>query len=228
MEAEEKEFDLSSVAIVDGVALLLMLAFSAYAWTRIPDGAWLPTHWGANGEVDGYGSKGFALFIMPAAGAIIAALNLVLPSIDPRRKHLARSQRGYTAIWCVLMAWMAIIHCALISIYLGSNLRMAQIMPVLIGILFVVIGNFMGKIRSNFFMGVRTPWTLSSEESWNRTNRLGGLLFMAIGVIAAIAGLIDGKFFAVALMATLPLSTLVLVVYSYIVWKNDPLKKSST
>ena len=163
-------------------ALIAMLCLSAYAWPKIPAGTLIPVHWGADGQPNGYGSKLEGLFMMPIIYAVLFVFFLILPKIEPRKVNFANSFKAYNVIILALIGVMLVIHTATVLIALGVHLDINKIVVVTIGILFIMIGNVMGKIRSNFFMGIRTPWTLSSELSWRKTHRLGGWLFVMVGV----------------------------------------------
>jgi uncharacterized membrane protein len=99
----------------------------------------------------------------------------------------------------------------------------ARLVPAGVGLVLMVVGNYMGKVRSNFFFGIRTPWTLSSERSWNRTHRLGGRLLVLIGLVAVVTPIFPWAG-VVELVAGVPVVVVVLVIYSYVEWSRDPAK----
>ncbi|MCB1236749.1 MAG: SdpI family protein [Verrucomicrobiae bacterium] len=209
--------------IVSGTILLLLVALSAAVWMRLPDGARVPTHWGPSGKADGFGGKG-SLFLLPAVVAGVMVLFALIPRFEPRRGHLLRSSKAYTATWMATLAFFVVLHGAMCWAALGRPLSMNPVIGVATGLLFTVIGNYFGKIRSNFVFGIRTPWTLSSELSWAKTHRLGGRLFMLLGLAIALAGLLDPR--GSALMWTVLIGVLGMVAavfaYSYVVWRRDP------
>lgn len=201
------------------------------AWTagQLPAGN-VPVHWDAVGRPNSYGSRETAilgLLIVPMVVVLLTALFAAIPVLEPRRSNLLRSARAYMATWVAVMLLFAVVQTAIVL----STLRpeMAGVLPRLIlgalGLLFVVIGNYLGKIRSNFFFGVRTPWTLSSELSWNRTHRLGGRLMIAFGlVLAATAGFASSFAWVAVLLGGIAVLLVVMLVYSYLVWRDDPQK----
>lgn len=209
---------LFSVAVI-----LLMCALSAWAWHQIPDDARIPTHWNAKGEANGYSTKNTGLFLMPGMMAGLSLLLALFPAITPRREHLLQSMRVYNLLWSAILLFFLMLHFAMVLIALGKPVPMAGVVQIGIGVLFVVSGNWMGKVRSNFIMGVRTPWTLSSELSWNKTHRLAGKLFVGVGLAMILAGIFFSTHPAAAKILIYGLIGLVLVpvAYSWWIWKND-------
>lgn len=213
-----------NLLLLSGGLILLMLSGSAWAWNQLPADAQIPLHWNAAGEVDRWGGKLEGLFLLPAITAGLALLLAVVPRIDPRRSNLAQSQKAYGAVWIGTILLMVVIHGFTIATAMGSTVNIARVVPIAVGALFVVIGNYMGKIRSNFHFGIRTPWTLSSELSWNKTHRLGGRLFMVLGLLLIVVGLVggSGQWLLPVLLGGVGLVTVIPFAYSYVVWKNDP------
>lgn len=214
-----------SNAAMCGLMIVLMLAVSAWAWTQLPADARLPIHWNASGQVDGYGGRFAALFIMPIMAAVVAATLLILPLFDPRKPNLARSSKAYAAACIAIMGFLLCLHLAVVAAAFGKPVRVPMVANFVSGVMFIVLGNYMAKVRSNFIFGIRTPWTLSSELSWHRTHRLGARLFilLGLGVIVSAVTMSDAVTIGI-LVGGLLLATLVVSVYSYVVWKNDPQK----
>jgi uncharacterized membrane protein len=211
--------------IASGMLIGTMLVLSFWAWTQIPDSAHVAVHWDAQGRPNGYAAKPLALLLFPLIALAIAVLFSLIPSIEPRRSNLWRSARAYNGIWISSLAVLVLIHAAVILNAAGHPLNMSLIGLASIGVLLVVLGNYMGKLRSNFFVGIRTPWTLSSELSWNKTHRLGGRLFMGLGALLLLAGLVGNTILELSLLlGGLAVITVVLLTYSYVVWRADPAK----
>ena len=218
---------LRALAILVVASVVAMLAISAWAWGRVPDDAQIPIHWGIDGQPNGYAPKWVGFLFTPALGLVLGAVFLVIPRIDPRREHLIASNRAWVAITGSAMVLLVLVHAAVVAAALGTTFDMGRVVAIVIGGLFVVIGNFLGKTRSNWFMGIRTPWTLSSERSWTKTHRLGGRLFMAVGLLSIVLGLVTSD--QVVFYALLPgilVAALVPIVYSYFVWRDDPDKRA--
>ncbi len=202
----------------------IMAAISAWAWGQLPDDALIPVHWGIDGEIDGYAPKAVALTMLPLAALLLGGLFLVLPAIEPRRTNFESSMKLYATIWVGVLALFVAIHVATVAIALGNDVAMDRIVIGAIGALFVAIGNFLPKTRSTFLMGIRTPWTLTSEASWARTHRVGGYGFVLLGVAALALALLDSPGVASLLVVGGGVIALVviLVVVSYVAWRADP------
>jgi uncharacterized membrane protein len=210
---------------ISAAVVAVMVAAGVWTYLQLPAGSAVPSHWNAAGHVDGY-SGAWVLFLMPALTVGLDVLMAGLLVVEPRRRHLLASTAAYNAIVLGFSALMAVIQ----GIIVWSALRGAQLADALgslifvaVGLFLVVIGIFLPRIKSNFFMGIRTPWTLSSERSWERTHRLGAWLFAGLGVLIVLAAAVPRAAAFVVLGGAVALLT-VLTVYSYIVWRDDPTK----
>ena len=204
--------------------ILLMFAVAAVAWPMAPDR--IPVHWNISGEVDRYGGKIEGLLLMPLMAAGIYLLMRFLPKIDPGRANYARFGGVYATIRIAILAMMALIQGLVLASVLWRPLDMSAAAPLLVGALFVLMGGLMGKIRPNWFVGIRTPWTLTSKVAWVRTHRLGGWLFVAQGLLFILSGLAGVRAFHLVVIGSMFVVIVVLVVYSYVVWRSDPEKQS--
>lgn len=209
---------------ISGIVILTMFAFSFWTWSQLPAGTEIPVHWGVNGQPDRYGGVFEGLFLLPLITAGLAGLLYVIPRIEPRKFNLQQSIKPYKIVWVLTVLLMAVIHTVANLWVLGysDSLPINIILPIGLGIMFMGIGNFMGKVRSNYMFGIRTPWTLTSELSWNKTHRLGGKLFLLFGLVLFI----DGLFFAGAglfpvIMVGVFSILVVTFAYSYWVWRED-------
>jgi uncharacterized membrane protein len=185
----------------------------------------IPVHWNASGQVDGYGGKMEGLLLLPAIAIGIYLLLLFIPRIDPGRANYAQFSGPYLIVrYAVLVMIAAIYGISLLAIK-GVGFNMTRVILSVIGLLFIVLGNVMGKVRPNWFVGVRTPWTLSSKRSWVRTHRLAGWLFTLAGLIflALIAVNIRGAL-SLIVGSVVGVIAVVLIVYSYVEWRGDPEK----
>ncbi|HZJ41698.1 MAG TPA: SdpI family protein [Patescibacteria group bacterium] len=182
------------------------------------------THWNISGEPDGWSSRNFYTIFFPGILVFIYLLMNILPKIDPNKKRYAEFANVYLILRNILILTFLIIYSAATLSNIGYDINIGGIVSATIGILFIILGNYLGKIKRNWFIGIRTPWTISSENSWNKTHRLGGKLFIILGLItllipafwpqAAFWFLICGSF---ALIITI-------TVYSYIIYKKDKSK----
>jgi uncharacterized membrane protein len=209
--------------ITAALVVVGMLAVSAWAWPQIPDGAQVPIHWGIDGRANGWAPKWQGLLLLPAMTGGIALVLAFAPRVDPRSGNIQRSATAYWAIAVAALVLMAVIHVAAVLAATGRSVNIGLIVSLAVGGLFVVVGNFLGKTRSSWIFGIRTPWTLSSELAWTRTHRLGGYLFMLLGVaVIAAALLAPGGVPAFLLLGGVVVLVPLLFAYSYLVWRDDP------
>ncbi len=204
-----------------GIILLFMFGVAAWAWPQVPADAQIPVHWNVSGTPNGFAGKLQGLLGLPLIAAAVAGLFVLIPSIEPRRRHLSESGTPYTVTWIGVLALMAVLQLAAVSYALG-NTRLAGVVGLAtLGGLFIVIGNYLGKVRSNFMFGIRTPWTLTSEVSWNKTHRLGGRLFFLLGIALIATALLGKTVSAVLVAGGAVLIAVVVCVYSYLIWRAD-------
>lgn len=146
----------------------------------------IPLHWSLGGAVR-YGSP-WELLLMAGLSPVIALLYQFFPRLDPRKKNYDRFQTQYDAFGLPIPLFFLAIICIILSeSFWPGRITIYKAVGLLIGLLFMVIGNLMGKVKSNFFVGFRTPWTLSDPDVWNRTQRLGGQVFFLLGLLSSIA-----------------------------------------
>jgi uncharacterized membrane protein len=214
---------------VSGIVLAVMLVASLWAWLQLPADARVPIHWGPDGQPDGWADKTVGLFLMPAIAGLVAILLAAIPRFEPRRTNLARSAKAYGATWVGLMVFLGGMHLLAIGVALGAEIDLTRIVMVGVGALFIVIGNYLPKVRPNYMMGVRTPWTLASDVSWRRTHRLAGRLFVVEGVLIAGLGLVGagGGILVAVLLTSIAVVLIVSFAYSYQAWKTDPERRAS-
>lgn len=203
------------------VAIQLILA--GYALTQLGAGAQIAIHWGVNGEPNGYADAWFGLLLIPVMTAVLGPFLAFIPRFDPRAENLARSGSAYRWIIGSTLILLGAVQVFIVLAALGNEIDVSRFVGVAVGILFVIIGNFLGKTRSSWFLGIRTPWTLSSDRSWTLTHRLGGYLFIATGLVSALVAFVfPAEAFFWVLMIGLVGSVSMLFVYSYLVWRGDP------
>jgi len=200
-----------------------MFAGAIVAWPTAP--ARIPVHWNVDGTVDGYGGKVEGLLGLPLLALAIYLLMRFLPRIDPGRANYARFGGAYTAIRAGIVVLMAVLYGVILSTALEHPVDVSRVVPIAVGALFVLVGTVLGKIRPNWFVGIRTPWTMSSKISWVRTHRLGGWLFMALGGLFAATGAFKLGSFGFVVIGAVIAVVVILFGYSYFVWKADPEKQ---
>lgn len=200
--------------------ILAMFAASGLCWNSAPDR--VPMHWNVKGEVDGWGGRLEGLFLLPAISLGIYALLRFIPLLDPGRENYKQFAMPYMIIRCGITGLMIVIHAAILAWVLDYRIDMGLVVGGSVGLFFVVLGNIMGKIRPNWFVGVRTPWTLSSKLSWAKTHRVGGWLFIVMGIGIAATAIIRSNWAVIVLLTGSFVGIAALIAYSYVVWRKDP------
>ena len=198
---------------------LLPLVLVAVFYSRLPDQ--VPMHWGFDGEINRYGSKN-ELWLTGALGPLFALLFQFLPRLDPKRRNYEKFQTYYEAFSLVLVAFTSVMMgVALLESFRPGSLSMGRVVSALVGLLFLFVGNIMGKVKPNFFMGIRNPWTISDPDVWNRAHRLGGGLFFLTGLVTVVSAILlpEPVTFAVLMAGTL-LTALIPTVMSYFWYKK--------
>ena len=206
--------------IVTILITLLPIVFGLIIWEKLPEQ--IATHWGADGQADGYSGKAFAVFGMPC---ILAALQLFVSFItlnDPKRRNIHK--KPLTLVLWIIPVMSVLMNCMTYAVALGMKVDVDIIVSILIGLLFIILGNYMPKLQQNYTVGIRIPWTLNSTENWNRTHRLGGKMFILGGfllIITGFLGSVTGDFGALAAVIAIALiCTGVPAVYSFWLFKR--------
>lgn len=164
------------------------VAASAIIGPSLPDS--VPVHWGLDGEADRYGSPWELVVLMPATMVGIIGLLLVLPWLGPFRKNMVQFRDAYGQVVALVSLAMLAIHVVILLKAAGWQIQIGSALCVIVGLMLALTGNLFGKLRRNFYVGIRTPWTLANNEVWERTHRLGGRVFVAVGLTASVAGLV--------------------------------------
>jgi immunity protein, SdpI family len=207
------------------LAIAAMIGVSVYGWMHIPDNAMLARHWNLNGVADGFSPRNHVLIGMPVFATVIAFFFFMIPAMDPRPDHVRRSAGLLSASAIGVTALLAVTHASLVlpavnnatsSPLPGATLYAASI-------LLILVGNYTAKSRSNFFLGIRTPWTLSSEHAWSVANRTGGWLFALTGAAAAATGIFINPTDGYLVLGVGAVSAaLISIIVSYFAWRSDP------
>jgi len=206
------------------ILVLIMIAGAALAglllWNQLPDQ--MASHWNTNDEVDNYMSKFWGVFMMPLITLGMFALFIVIPNIDPLKANIAQFRDAFNLFIVLIVAFMLYVHALTLAWSLGNtDFKMSASMLPAMGLLFIFVGFMLRKAKRNFFIGIRTPWTLSSDTVWDKTHQLGAVLFMASGVLAIVGGLFGGMTAFWMLFVPLIGSTLFLLVYSYVLYQRE-------
>lgn len=207
--------------LVTLLVAVAMAGFALWAAGQLPPGAELPTHWNVEGEVDATAPALRAL-LMPAAVTLFLGLVFaIIPAIEPLQDRLEGSAPLLRATWIGTVAMMVAVQGIIAGPVFGLEVGAGAVI-VLVGLLFVVLGNMLPKSRPGFFVGIRTPWTITNTDNWVSTHRLGGKLFMLAGVAMILAGLlpIAGPIRLVVVLASVTIAALVPVLHSWRLWQR--------
>jgi immunity protein, SdpI family len=206
------------------IVVLIMIVAATLAglllWNRLPDQ--MASHWNVADEVNGYMSKFWGVFLLPLITLGMFLLFRVVPSIDPLKANIAQFREAFNLFIVLIVAFMLYLYGLTLAWNLGyDNFKMSGAMLPAIGLLFIFIGFMMRQAKRNFFIGIRTPWTLSSDTVWNETHRIGAVLFMICGVLAFLGGFFGGTTAFWMMFAPIIGSTIFLLVYSYILYQRE-------
>ncbi len=202
-------------------SLLLILAailISVAAGPNLPEQ--VATHWNAHGEANGYSSRLTAAILVPAMMAGITLLLLAIPAIDPLKANIRLFRTAYNLLIVFMNLFLLYIHVLTVLWGLGVRYNMNRALTPAMGLLFYFMGVLIGKARRNYMIGIRTPWTLASDVVWDKTHRLGGVLFKIAGVLALVGVFFPNYTFWFILVPVLG-ATLWSLVYSYIVYRRE-------
>jgi uncharacterized membrane protein len=207
--------------LVDVLCLGAIAAVWALAWYlygAIPDR--MPTHWNVAGEVDGHMRKQVGLPLISTIPLMVYALFKVLPRISPAGFEIDRFQHVADVINLAITLMLSGIATVVLLAASGRDVPIITVVTLLTGGLFIVLGNYMGKVRRNFFIGIRTPWTLASDEVWARTHRLGSWLFILAGIAIIASVQLPRQRLPVVLLASVGTAAVISVAYSYFVYRK--------
>jgi uncharacterized membrane protein len=180
-----------------------------------------PVHWDAYGRADGFGSPLMAALLLPAVLTGVALLAPLLPRLDPRAEAYAAFRPTYELFLNATAAFLLAVHVLSLGAALGLPVDMTRPIGVGLGLLFAVLGNEMGRVQPNYFVGIRTPWTLADPEVWRRTHRVGGRAMVGAGVAGALLALLLPVPWSLFACLTLVLgATLYAVAYSYVAFRR--------
>jgi uncharacterized membrane protein len=205
--------------IVGGILLGLSFLAALLVYPQLPDPA--ASHWGANGEVNGYISAFWAAFLMPLLTTGLFLLLMAIPNIDPLKANIAQFRGIYNTFIVLFLVYMLYVYALTLIWNLGyDNFDFGMALMPAIALFFIFLGVLIGRAKRNFFIGIRTPWTLSSDTVWEKTHALGSKLFIGAGIISLLA-LPLGENGIWVFMGLILIAAIVPIVYSYVLWKRE-------
>lgn len=199
--------------------VILSLLASFYFYQSFP--SQVATHWNFAGQIDDYSSREVGAFLMPTFIFGLYIMFLALPYLDPKKDRYQEFAKTYHIFKNLIIGFMFLMYLATGLANLGYPIEIGIVVPLLVGILFIIMGNYMGKIKYNWFMGIRTPWTLSSENVWNKTHRVGGWLFIGLGVVMLITPFLPKIIIAPIFFSAIIITVVGSFAYSYILYRHE-------
>ena len=200
------------------VIIAISFLIGIYFYNRMPD--MMASHWNARGEVNDYMSKFWALFLMPLMSLGLFLLFLVVPKIDPLKQNIEKFRKYFDTFIVLMLGFLFYIYLLTIFWNLGIRFSMIQLMIPAMAALFYYCGILVENAKRNWFIGIKTPWTLSNENVWNKTHKLGGKLFKSAGIIILL-GIVLESYAPYFVLVPILFVSIYLVVYSYIEYQKE-------
>ncbi len=202
--------------------LIVSILTSVVAYFYLPET--IASHWDYLGQPNGYSSKLFTLILFPVMIVFIYALLMIVPKLDPMKKNIDKFMDSFSNFVTVILLFLVLVQYQVLLWNLGVQISFNISFPILLGLLFFFIGDLLEKSKRNWSVGIRTPWTLSSDYVWEKTHKLGGKLFKASLILFLFALIIPGYSF-ILVVGYLLATVVYLFVYSYLVIKEEHNKK---
>ncbi len=204
--------------IIDLAIILISFAIAIYFYPRMPEK--MASHWNAQGEVDGYMSKSIALFLMPILSLILFLIYITLPKIDPLKQNFKKFRKYYDSFILLLLFFLFYIYLLTLFWNLGFRFDMVQFLIPALCVLFYYCGILIENAKRNWFVGIKTPWTLSSDVVWNKTHKLGGKLFK-LSAILAIFGMFLKQYVLYFVILPVIFVSVFTFIYSYYLYAKE-------
>ena len=201
------------------LAIIVTFGISLYFYPQLPEQ--MPSHWNLQGQINGYMPKNVELLFAPLLMTGMLVLFQVLPKLDPCRANYAFFRKEYEIIQLGLIVFFGFIHLLVIYASLHQNFPVSSLIIMAVGALFVLIGSCLLKIRQNYFIGIRVPWTINNEENWNKTHQFGGWCFIVAGLVLFFMGILPSQLKLVFLLAPILVAALLPVGYSYWLYRQS-------
>ena len=199
--------------VISSIITLLPMFFGFLVWNRLPEN--IATSFGWNGEITGYSSKMFAVVGLPAILTFVNLICIIATSADPRRKNI--NNKVFSIVLSIVPVCSLLCGICIYANALGYKISVESIMPVFMGVLFLVLGFILPKCKQNYTIGIKLPWTLHDEKNWDKTHKLAGKLWIYGGIIMVVSGLFNLTFMFMAIIFAL---VIIPTVYSYLIYKN--------
>lgn len=202
--------------ILTSIITLLPILIGFILWEKLPDK--VPTHWNAEGVVDGWSSKGFAVLGLPLFLFAVHWICLLATNADPKKQNHTDKILGIVLWICPVISVLGGV--LIYGTALGMEFEVDKIVLILMGFMFIIIGNYLPKCKQNYTIGIKIPWTLNDEENWNKTHRMSGKLWVIIGIITILCIFLPTNVMSVVLIVALVVAVGMPMGYSYVLHRN--------
>lgn len=196
------------LVVITSIIILLPILVSLCFWNQLPEQ--VPIHWNIHGEIDGYASRFVAVIVLPLVLFVLHFVCAFATMVDPKHKNISDK------IWILILSICPVLSILLMYMMVGSALGMEidvnAILPVFLGVMFVVIGNYLPKCKQSYTVGIKIPWTLNSEENWNKTHRFAGPCWVICGIMVMFTGLFENE---ILIMVIALIMVFAPIIYSY-------------
>ena len=199
--------------IITSILTLLPILAGLYLWNQLPEQ--VPCHWDVNGEIDGWSSKPFFVFGLPCIMLAAQWLCVLGTAADPKKAN--HSDKVLHLVLWIIPVLSIILSAMTYMVALGHSVRVEVIMPLIIGLVFTIIGNYLPKCKQSYTVGIKIPWTLDSEENWNRTHRFAGRLWLVCGLGIMLTAFVGGFWVFLTIVLVMVIAP---TVYSYLLHRK--------
>jgi uncharacterized membrane protein len=201
------------ILILTSVIILLPILAGVILWNQLPEQ--IPSHWNAAGEIDGWSSKPFAIFGLPLILLAMQWLCVAGTFADPKRNNHS-GKILHLVLW-IIPVLNAVLSVLTYAAAMGKDVQMEVVMPVFIGLVLAIVGNYLPKCKQNYTIGIKIPWTLNSEENWNKTHRFAGRLWTVCGLVIMLTGFFGGFWIFLGVVLLMVLAPF---IYSYVLHRK--------
>ena len=199
--------------VVSTLAILLPILVGVILWDKLPET--IATHFGADNTANGWNSKGFTVFGIPLVMAALHLFCLVVTSLDPKYKNIGKKPLGM--VFWIIPSVSLVVMSVIYAMALGIKIEVGFVVLLLMGIIFIIMGNVMPKAKQNYTFGIKIPWTLNDEDNWNKTHRIAGFCMVIAGLVTLLTAFLQSPFIFIP---ALILALAVPMIYSYIHYKK--------
>lgn len=203
--------------IISSALTLLPILAGLILWNRLPDQ--IPSHWGFDGKIDGYSSKYLAVFGIPVFMLAIQWICTFATSLDPKNK--GQNKKAIRLVLWIIPVLSIFTACIIYASAFGKNIKLESVTPLFLGLMFIIIGNYLPKCKQNYTIGIKISWTLNDEANWNATHRFSGKLWVIGGLLLILCSFIPEKIFPYILIALILAMVIIPFIYSYLYYKRN-------